>query len=100
MAEGQSAGPVTDANGRLALTRNLFLQALLQGQRKPACTIALEAVREGHPVIEVYAEVLGESLHEVGRLWESNRITVAAEHTATAIVQFVLAQLYPLLPAP
>lgn len=100
VAEGQSDGPGMDANGSLALTRNLFLQALLQGQRKPACTIVMEAVREGHPVIEVYSEVLGKSLREVGRLWESNRITVAAEHTATAIVQLVLAQLYPLLPKP
>jgi methanogenic corrinoid protein MtbC1 len=99
VAEGQPDRPDLGSSGSLALTRDLFLQALLQGQRNPACTIALEAVREGHPVIEVYGEVLGKSLREVGRLWESNRITVAAEHTATAIVQLVLAQLYPLLPA-
>ena len=54
----------------------------------------------GHPVADVYVGVLQESLYEVGRLWEGNRITVAAEHMATAVVQFVLAQLYPLIPPP
>jgi len=98
LADGR---PAWDASGTgpLAPTRGLFLQALLQGRRKPACAIALEAVREGHAVVDVYADVLAESLREVGRLWESNRISVALEHTATAIVQLVLAQLYPLLPA-
>jgi methanogenic corrinoid protein MtbC1 len=82
----------------LALTRSLFLQAILQGQRKAASNITAEAIRAGHPVLEVYVKVLQEALYEVGRLWEGNRIPVATEHMATAIVQFVLAQLYPLLP--
>ena len=85
---------------RLALTRNLFLQAILRGQRQAACNIVTEAARAGHPVVDVYVGVLQESLYEVGRLWEGNRITVATEHMATAIVQFVLAQLYPLIPTP
>lgn len=83
---------------QLALTRSLFLQAILHGQRQAACNIAAEAARAGHPVVDVYVDVLQESLYEVGRLWEENRITVATEHMATAIVQFVLAHLYPLLP--
>jgi methanogenic corrinoid protein MtbC1 len=81
-----------------ALTRGLFLQAILQGNRVAACNIATEAVRAGHPVADVYAGVLQESLYEVGRLWEGNRITVATEHMATAVVQFVLAHLYSLIP--
>jgi len=49
---------------------------------------------------EVYVEVLQESLYQVGRLWESNQITVAEEHMATAITQYVMAQLYLHLPPP
>jgi methanogenic corrinoid protein MtbC1 len=37
-------------------------------------------------------------MYEVGRRWESNRITVAQEHMATAITQHVIAHLYPLIP--
>ncbi len=85
---------------RLALTRSLFLQAILHGGRKAACNVVTEAVRAGHPVVDLYTLVLQEALYEVGRLWEANRITVAVEHMATAIVQFVMAQLYPLLPPP
>jgi len=39
-------------------------------------------------------------MYEIGRHWERNRITVAEEHTATAITQYVLAQLYERLPRP
>lgn len=41
-----------------------------------------------------HVEVFQESQYQVGRLWESNKITVAEEHMATAITQFVMAQLY------
>lgn len=80
------------------LTRRLFLQAILQGQRKAASTIVAEAVGSGQPIVDIYVAVLQESLYEVGRLWEENRITVAVEHMATAIVQFVMAQLYTQIP--
>jgi methanogenic corrinoid protein MtbC1 len=33
-------------------------------------------------------------LYEVGARWESNRITVAQEHIATAITQYVMARIY------
>jgi methanogenic corrinoid protein MtbC1 len=39
-------------------------------------------------------DVLQHAMYEVGRLWEGNRISVAEEHMATAITQFVIAQLY------
>jgi methanogenic corrinoid protein MtbC1 len=60
----------------------------------------VETVRQGHSVPDVLADVLQESMYEVGRLWETNRITVAQEHMATAITQYVIAHLYPLIPPP
>jgi methanogenic corrinoid protein MtbC1 len=80
--------------GDLHLSQSLFVQALLQGQRKAAATIALEALSAGHAVLDIYAEVLQAALYDVGRLWAANEITVAQEHTATAIAQYVLALLY------
>ncbi len=82
----------------LELVCSLFLQAILENQRKAAVTVILEALRDGHLATDIYVEVLQESLYQVGRLWESNRITVAEEHMATAITQYVMAQLYPRLP--
>jgi len=97
----ESAVPnVSGAEGGLELTRQLFVQALLHAQRKAASTIALEAFRQGHAIPDIYADVIQNALYEVGFLWQTNRITVAEEHMATAIAQYVLAQLYPLLPLP
>ena len=71
-----------------------FLHALLIGERQAALGIAREALRVAKHPTDVYVEVFQRSLEEIGRRWQLNRITVAQEHMATAIVQFVLAQLY------
>jgi methanogenic corrinoid protein MtbC1 len=81
----------------LASVQALYLQAILHGQRQAATGIAVETVRRGHSVVDVYADVLQESMYQVGRMWEANRITVAQEHMATAITQHVIAHLYPLI---
>ena len=78
----------------LAGTRRLFTQAILLGQRKAAETVVMQAIENGIPLLDVYVDLLQESLFEVGRRWEENTITVAEEHMATAITQYLLAQLY------
>jgi MerR family transcriptional regulator, light-induced transcriptional regulator len=78
----------------LALTRGMYLQAVLAGSRMAALNVAREALREGLSIIDLYVDVLQATLFEIGRLWETNRITVAHEHAATAITQFVMAQMY------
>jgi methanogenic corrinoid protein MtbC1 len=78
----------------LALAQSLYLQAILNGQRKAAVTIALEPLKAKKSIIDIYLKVIQESLYAVGQLWETNKITVAQEHMATAISQYVVAQLY------
>jgi MerR family transcriptional regulator, light-induced transcriptional regulator len=72
----------------------VFQQAILQGHRRAASNIALELLHKGHPLTEIYYHVLQRSLYAIGELWERNRITVAEEHMATAICQYVIANLY------
>jgi methanogenic corrinoid protein MtbC1 len=93
-AATEAADPSRD---RLALTREMYLQAILAGERVAALTVATEALRDGATALDVYVDVLQAALYEVGRRWEANRITVAHEHAATAITQFVIANLYPRL---
>jgi len=88
-----------DGSGPLVLARSLFVQALLGSQRMAALTVIQEALREGTSLIDVYVEVVQMALYEIGRLWAANRITVAQEHMATAIAQYVVAQIYGQLPA-
>jgi MerR family transcriptional regulator, light-induced transcriptional regulator len=90
--------PSTDGRSAFAPARSLFLQAILKNQRKAAVTIVLEALRGGEEPTDIYVEILQESLYQVGKMWEMNQISVAEEHMATAISQYVMAQLYPLLP--
>lgn len=80
--------------------KELYLAAILAGRRQGAVDIALGAVERGTDVRDVYVDILQESLYEVGRLWEANRISVATEHLATAITQLVVARLYEHLPRP
>jgi MerR family transcriptional regulator, light-induced transcriptional regulator len=80
--------------GSLEPDVRLYVQAAVDGQRQAALNIALEAIRRGVPVPDVYCDLLQEAQYEIGRLWERNVISVAREHMATAITQFVVAQLY------
>jgi methanogenic corrinoid protein MtbC1 len=86
-----------DGESELSQIQKLFLESILNGQRKAAATIAVEAIRSGHSIADVYTEIFQQSQYQLGRLWESNKITVAEEHMATAITQLVMAQIYPLI---
>ncbi|MDY0269560.1 cobalamin B12-binding domain-containing protein [Trichloromonas sp.] len=82
----------------LALHRRIFLQAILAGRRDAAVNVVLEALDNGHDLRDLYVEIFQKALYEVGRLWEANRITVADEHLATAVTQYVVARAYERLP--
>lgn len=80
--------------------REVYHQAALRGDRRAALTVVREALRKGMEPKHLYIDVLQEAQYEVGRLWAANRITVAQEHTATAVCQYVLTSLYHELPRP
>jgi len=72
-----------------------YLERLLAYDRDGAMTVVGAALDEGTSVRDVYLEVIQAVQHEIGRLWQLNRITVAQEHYCTAVSQLVLARLYP-----
>lgn len=55
----------------------------------------LDAVAAGTLVKEVYLHVFQPAQYEIGRLWQTNRISVAQEHYCTAATQLIMSQLYP-----
>ena len=81
----------------LEITERAFLAAILSGQRRAALSIVEEALRNGARHVDIYVDVIAESLHSVGSLWEQNTISVAQEHMASAIAQYVIAMIYPRL---
>ena len=74
-----------------------YLAFLLAGNRKAASQMILQAVQGGVPLREIYLGIFQPSQREIGRLWQTNQITVAQEHFCTAATQMVMAQLYPYL---
>lgn len=71
-----------------------YLDALLRGARREASQMVMDAVRRGTPVRDIYLHVFQRSQYEIGRLWQSNQISVAQEHLCTAATQLIMSQLY------
>ena len=70
---------------------------LLSGHR-PSCRGVVETLLDGGIALKsLYADLFQKSLYEVGKLWESNRISVAREHLATAITEGLMSVVYPKL---
>jgi methanogenic corrinoid protein MtbC1 len=80
----------------VALEVNDLVGALLEADRDAAVAIALTAARGGR-VEDVY-DAIQHAMDEVGRRWQSNELTVAQEHAATAVAQHVLARVFGELP--
>ena len=71
-----------------------FLAGLLLGNRVKCSFMARNYLEQNHTYPELYENVIRVSLYDVGRLWETNQISVATEHLATAIIEGILGELY------
>jgi methanogenic corrinoid protein MtbC1 len=73
-----------------------YMNLLLNGKRHIASRIIVEAVDQSTAdPKDIYLHVFQPVQHEIGRLWQTNKITVAQEHYCTASTQLVMCQLYP-----
>jgi methanogenic corrinoid protein MtbC1 len=71
-----------------------YLAALLRGDRRAASGMIMNAVQNGTPIKQIYIDVFQAAQHEVGRLWQINKVSVAQEHYCTAATQLIMSQLY------
>ena len=78
-----------------AALANHYVQSLLRGERQHASRLILESVANGIGVRDIYLYVFQPSQYEIGRLWQTNQISVAQEHYCTAATQLIMSQLYP-----
>lgn len=72
-----------------------FLDSLLTGDRNICSKIVHEQLNNHTSIKEIYENTIKINMYEVGELWEYNKISVATEHLASAIVEAVLNELYP-----
>lgn len=88
--------PTAIAQGMpLTLLAESYFAALLACQRNKASGLILDAVKSGVSIKDIYIQVFQQSQLEMGRLWQSNKLTVAQEHYCTAATQMIMSQLYP-----
>jgi MerR family transcriptional regulator, light-induced transcriptional regulator len=70
-----------------------YLDAVLEGDETRGARDVLLAFAGGMKTLAIFQEVLTPVLHEVGRLWQRNEISVSQEHVVTAAVERLMAQL-------
>ena len=74
-----------------------YLDSLLKGKRSEALKLILNEVTGITGVKKVYTDVFQPVQYEIGRLWQTNQISVAQEHFCTGATQLVMSQLYPFM---
>ncbi len=71
-----------------------YLNALLNKDRHYAEKLITNSVENNVAIKDIYLSVFQPTQWEIGRLWQSNKITVAMEHYCTAATQFIMSRLY------
>ena len=84
-----------DTGQRLSPLAREYVQALLGGYRQAAGQLAFDAAERGEPVRHLYLQVFQPALREIGRLWQTKKISVAQEHFCSAATQILMSQLLP-----
>lgn len=67
-----------------------YFEAIMDGQRRQATNIALEALTAGMPAAYVLSDVVGVAMQLVGQAWQNAHASVAQEHRATSISEYVV----------
>lgn len=74
-----------------------YVKMLLSGERAGCLGIVRDLLHRDVPLKDVYLGLFERSMYQVGELWETNAISVATEHMATAITESAMAVLHPLI---
>lgn len=89
------AASFVDPNEPLGELAATYLRSLLAADRRTATKLILAEVDRGTGVRDIYTHVFQPTQYEIGRLWQTNQISVAQEHLCTAATQLIMSQLYP-----
>ena len=84
-----------DPGQPLADLAHQYLSALLRYDRHSASALIMGAVENKADIREIYCHVFEPCQYEIGRLWQSNVVSIAQEHYCTASTQLIMSQLYP-----
>ena len=88
-----AAHGLLDSEGRESTLARLYLLHLLQRDKEQASSLALDTLRGGLSLGEVYERVLAPALAEIGRMWHMQEASIADEHFCTAATRAIVTQL-------
>ena len=74
-----------------------FLGCLLKADTRKGLFLLSEYLGRGIPLSDVYVDIAGEAMCEIGDMWHRHQITVDQEHYCTSTTQLALSQLYPVI---
>lgn len=74
--------------------RQDYVQALVAGSGRAADLVVETALDADLKAQQIYLDVFQPSAYDIGRLWQANRVSVAQEHVATAIIERQMGELY------
>ena len=77
-----------------SLEINFFVDALLEPSMTKAISISKEYIKNNEDIKSFWEQIIVPSMHEIGKKWADNEITVGEEHTATSICQRVMVEHY------
>lgn len=81
---------------KLSMLQVEYLEAMRLGSGRAADRVVQRALDTGIPVGDIYLDIFQPTAYAIGRLWQSNRFSVAQEHLATAIIERQMGELHPL----
>lgn len=67
-----------------------YYSALISGDRTECSQIVEAAIKRGQGLESIYTDLFTPALYDVGTAWEENRISVATEHIATALTEYLM----------
>jgi excisionase family DNA binding protein len=74
-----------------------LVDQLVQGDEAQAWQLTQRALASAYSPEDLYLDVLGPALRQVGDDWAAGRVSVAEEHRASAVMQRLIGRLGPLL---
>jgi len=82
-------------NNPYAKEKEIYLDALLNSDRKRAQTLVNQLVSDDVSISDIYIYIFQDTMRHIGLLWQEGKIKVGREHYATALTQFLMSTLYP-----
>ncbi len=76
--------------------QSAYLEAMCHGSGRAADKVLQQALDVNTAADDIYLSIFQPTAYAIGRLWQSNRFSVAQEHLATAIIERQMGEMHPL----